>query len=177
MESYAILRNYPVPPRKVRRVANLIRGLPIGRALASLRFQPSPNAARLEKVLLSAVANWEAKHAEAKTTDLYVKEIRIDAGPIIKRFRPAPKGRATRIRKRSGHVFVKVAIPESQAVDSTKMSQTASQGEEMSKQEEPKQQQLNKETKGIKETKAPSAKKKGEAKAPTKAPKKEAKAA
>lgn len=109
MEAYAILRNYPVSPRKVRRVANLIRGLPIARALASLRFQPSPNAAQVEKVLLSAVANWEAKHTDAKTAELYVKEIRVDAGPVIKRYRPAPQGRAHRIRKRSGHVMLRVA--------------------------------------------------------------------
>ena len=114
MEARAILRNHPVSPRKVRRVANLIRGLSINRALTLLKFQKSPNAAQIEKVLLSAVANWQMKYADAKVpeSELYVSEVRVDGAPMIKRYRPVPHGRAHRIRKRANHLKLYVRAPQ-----------------------------------------------------------------
>ena len=106
MEAKAILRKAHVSPRKIRKVANLVRGLKISRALTSLRFERSPNARPVEQLLLSAVANWQAKHTDSKIpeTELYIKEICVDAAPIVKRYRPVPHGRAHRIRKRASHV-------------------------------------------------------------------------
>ena len=111
MEAYAILRKYPVAPRKMRRFSSLIEGLALNRALSVLKFQSSPYAEQIEKLLLSAVANWQAKYENVKIEDsnLYVKSLRVDAGPIIKRFRPAPHGRAMRIRKRSSQTLVLIA--------------------------------------------------------------------
>ena len=114
MEARAVFKNYPVSPRKVRRVANLIRGLPINRALTVLKFQQSPNAQQVEKVLLSAVANWQLKYAESRIseTDLYVREVRVDVAPMIKRYRPVPHGRAHRIRKRANHLTLYVSATQ-----------------------------------------------------------------
>lgn len=108
MEAQAYLRNVPVSARKMRMVADLVRGERVGHALALLRFQKSPNAQRLEKLLLSAVANWQAHHEKEKMeeADLCIKTIQVNSGRILKRFRPAPQGRAHRIRKRSHHVYV-----------------------------------------------------------------------
>lgn len=103
---FAKLNNCPTSPRKMRLVADLIRGEKVERALAILRFSPKEASRRLEKLLLSALANWEAKNEEAdmEDADLFVKEIRVDSGRMLKRLRPAPQGRAHRIRKRSNHV-------------------------------------------------------------------------
>ncbi len=102
----AKLNNCPTSPRKMRLVADLVRGKQIENALAILRFNPKEASRRLEKLLLSAIANWEAKNEEAsiEDADLYIKEIRVDGGTMLKRLRPAPQGRAHRIRKRSNHV-------------------------------------------------------------------------
>ncbi|MGD1945697.1 MAG: 50S ribosomal protein L22 [Croceivirga sp.] len=104
--AFAKLNNCPTSPRKMRLVADLIRGKQIEMALAILRFNPKEASRRLEKLLLSAIANWEAKNEEAsiEDADLYIKEIRVDGGTMLKRLRPAPQGRAHRIRKRSNHV-------------------------------------------------------------------------
>mgnify|MGYP006303051129 CR=1 FL=1 len=104
--AFAKLNNCPTSPRKMRLVADLIRGKQIEMALAILRFNKKEASRRLEKLLLSAIANWEAKNEEAniEDADLYVKEIRVDGGTMLKRLRPAPQGRAHRIRKRSNHV-------------------------------------------------------------------------
>ena len=112
MKAYAILRKYPVSPRKVRFVANLVRGAQIDHALSILKFQPSPNARHIEKLLLSAVANWQVKYPEAKVSEssLSVQEVRVDAAPMLKRYRPAPHGRAQRIRKRSSHISLCVGV-------------------------------------------------------------------
>ncbi len=106
MEAVAKLNNVPTSPRKMRLVAGMIRGEKVNRALNILKFEPKDGAARLEKLLLSAVANWQAKNEEARLeeAELYVKEIRVDGGKMLKRLRPAPQGRAHRIRKRSNHV-------------------------------------------------------------------------
>ncbi len=104
--AYAKLNNCPTSPRKMRLVADLVRGKQIENALAILRFNPKEASRRLEKLLLSAIANWEAKNEDAsiEDADLYIKEIRVDGGTMLKRLRPAPQGRAHRIRKRSNHV-------------------------------------------------------------------------
>jgi len=102
----AKLNNCPTSPRKMRLVADLIRGKQVEMALAILKFNPKEASRRLEKLLLSAIANWEAKNEDAnlEDADLMVKEIRVDGGTMLKRLRPAPQGRAHRIRKRSNHV-------------------------------------------------------------------------
>ncbi|MEL6305887.1 MAG: 50S ribosomal protein L22 [Bacteroidota bacterium] len=104
--AFAKLNNCPTSPRKMRLVADLIRGKKIEMALAILRFNQKEASRRLEKLLLSALANWEAKNEEAsiEDADLFIKEIRVDGGTMLKRLRPAPQGRAHRIRKRSNHV-------------------------------------------------------------------------
>ena len=102
----AKLNNCPTSPRKMRLVADLVRGKQIEMALATLRFNPKEASRKLEKLLLSAIANWEAKNegADIEAANLYIKEIRVDGGTMLKRLRPAPQGRAHRIRKRSNHV-------------------------------------------------------------------------
>jgi len=104
--AFAKLNNCPTSPRKMRLVADLIRGVKVEKALAILRFNPKEASRKLEKLLLSALANWQAKNEDAnlEDADLYVAEIRVDGGTMLKRLRPAPQGRAHRIRKRSNHV-------------------------------------------------------------------------
>lgn len=111
MEAVAKLKNVPTSPRKMRMVADLIRGERVNRALNILKFEPKEGAARLEKLLLSAISNWQAKNEDERLedADLFVKEIFVDGGRILKRLRPAPQGRAHRIRKRSNHVTLVVA--------------------------------------------------------------------
>ncbi|WP_405399120.1 50S ribosomal protein L22 [Maribacter sp. Asnod2-G09] len=106
MVAFAKLNNCPTSPRKMRLVADLIRGVKVEQALAILRFNPKEASRKLEKLLLSALANWQAKNEEASVedADLIVAEIRVDSGAMLKRLRPAPQGRAHRIRKRSNHV-------------------------------------------------------------------------
>lgn len=104
--AFAKLNNCPTSPRKMRIVADLVRGVKVESALAILRFNPKEASRKLEKLLLSAIANWQAKNEDAniEDADLIVKEIRVDSGAMLKRLRPAPQGRAHRIRKRSNHV-------------------------------------------------------------------------
>ena len=104
--AFAKLNNCPTSPRKMRLVADLVRGVKVEKALAILRFNPKEASRKLEKLLLSALANWQAKNEDASVedADLFVKEIRVDGGSMLKRLRPAPQGRAHRIRKRSNHV-------------------------------------------------------------------------
>ena len=102
----AVLRNVPTSPRKMRLVTNLIRGQEINKALDILKFSKQESSRRLEKLLLSAIANWQAKNEGVRLEDsnLYVKEVQVDGGRILRRIQPAPQGRAYRIRKRSNHV-------------------------------------------------------------------------
>jgi large subunit ribosomal protein L22 len=102
----ARLNDVPTSPRKMRLVANLIRGERVNKALNILKYEPKVGSPKLEKLLLSAISNWEIKNQDTKIedADLYVKEIFVDGGRILKRLRPAPQGRAHRIRKRSNHV-------------------------------------------------------------------------
>jgi large subunit ribosomal protein L22 len=110
MEAVARLNNVPTSPRKMRLVADMIRGESVNKALNILKFETKVGAARLEKLLLSAIANWQANNEDIKLeeADLFVKEVMVDGGRILKRLRPAPQGRAHRIRKRSNHVILVV---------------------------------------------------------------------
>ena len=110
MEAIARLNNVPTSPRKMRLVADLVRGKRVGQALSILKFTPNHGAIRLEKLLLSAIANWQAKNPDEKLedADLVIKTIQVDGGRMLKRLRPAPQGRAHRIRKRSNHVTLVV---------------------------------------------------------------------
>ena len=102
----AKLNGCPTSPRKMRLVADLIRGVEVEKALQILKFSSKEAAGNLEKLLLSAIANWQAKNegVRLEENELYVKTIMVDSGRILKRLRPAPQGRAHRIRKRSNHV-------------------------------------------------------------------------
>lgn len=104
--AFAKLNNCPTSPRKMRLVADIIRGEDVNKALYILRYSKKEAAVRLEKLLLSAIANWQNKNEDQDVEDahLYVKEIYVDSARQLKRLRPAPQGRAHRIRKRSNHV-------------------------------------------------------------------------
>ncbi|MBF8964768.1 50S ribosomal protein L22 [Pontibacter sp. FD36] len=106
MEAVARLKNVPTSPRKMRLVAGLVRGKSVNKALGLLKFEANSGAARIEKLLLSALSNWQQKNEDARIEDanLYIKEIFVDEGKMLKRLRPAPQGRGYRIRKRSNHV-------------------------------------------------------------------------
>jgi large subunit ribosomal protein L22 len=107
---FAVLRNCPTSPRKMRLVADLIRGMEVNKALDVLKFSSKEASGRVEKLLLSAIANWQAKNegVRLEESELYVSRIMVDSGRILKRLRPAPQGRAHRIRKRSNHVTIYV---------------------------------------------------------------------
>lgn len=104
--AFAKLNNCPTSPRKMRLVADIIRGKKVEDALNILKFSSKEAARRLDKLVLSAVANWQAKNEDSDVAEagLFIKEIRVDGGAMLKRLRPAPQGRAHRIRKRSNHV-------------------------------------------------------------------------
>jgi len=106
--AFAKLNNCPTSPRKMRLVADLVRGKMADRALNILRFSQKEASRRLEKLLLSAISNWEAKNEGLNVEDaeLYISRITVDSGSMLKRLRPAPQGRAHRIRKRSNHVTI-----------------------------------------------------------------------
>jgi large subunit ribosomal protein L22 len=107
-KAFASLKNVPTSPRKMRLVADMVRGMEVNRALDVLRFSPKEASTRVEKLLLSAIANWQAKNEGQRLEEsaLYVKEISVDSARILKRLRPAPQGRAHRIKKRSNHVTI-----------------------------------------------------------------------
>jgi large subunit ribosomal protein L22 len=104
----AKLNDCPTSPRKMRLVADMIRGKRVDMALAMLRLSTKEAAGRLEKLLLSALANWQSKNEGSRIEDqeLIVKAINVDAGRMLKRLRPAPQGRGYRVRKRSNHVTI-----------------------------------------------------------------------
>lgn len=108
--AFAKLNNCPTSPRKMRLVADLVRGVEVNKALQILKFNTKEASARLEKLLLSAVANWQIKNEDVRIEDsgLFIKEIQVDSARVLKRLRPAPQGRAHRIRKRSNHVTIVV---------------------------------------------------------------------
>lgn len=104
----AALRNNPTSPRKMRLVADMIRGMEVNNALDVLKFNPKEASRKLEKLLMSAIANWQAKNEGERIEEshLYVKDVYVDSGRILKRLRPAPQGRGHRINKRSNHVTI-----------------------------------------------------------------------
>lgn len=106
MEAVAKLRNYPTSPRKMRLLADVIRGMDVEKALAILEHHPQHSSTPLYKLLRSAVSNWEQKNDGKSAADsaLLVKTVFVDGGRVLKRMLPAPQGRAYRVRKRSNHV-------------------------------------------------------------------------
>jgi large subunit ribosomal protein L22 len=113
--SLAILRNVPTSPRKMRYVVDMVRGMEVFKALGVLKFSNKEAAARVEKLLLSAISNWEQKNErKAETGELYIKSISVDGGSMLKRLRPRAQGRGSRIRKRSNHVTLVVDIINSE---------------------------------------------------------------
>lgn len=110
MEAVAKLRNNPTSPRKMRLLADLIRGMEVEKALGVLKHHAKHSSIPLEKLLLSAINNWEQKNESNRVEDagLFVKRISVDGGATLKRMRPAPQGRGYRVRKRSNHVTIVV---------------------------------------------------------------------
>ena len=110
------LRNVPSSPRKMRYVADMVRGMEVFKALGVLKFSNKEAAAKVEKLLRSAIANWEQKNErKAENGELYVTTIFVDCAPMLKRLRPAPQGRGYRIRKRSNHVTLFIGTKETNA--------------------------------------------------------------
>jgi len=116
--AFAKLNDCPTSPRKMRLVADLIRGVEVDKALSILKFTNKDAAGRLEKLLLSAIANWQAKNEglRLEESNVIVKEISVDGGRQLKRLRPAPQGRGYRIRKRSNHVTLILGSREMAAI-------------------------------------------------------------
>ena len=105
---YAVLKNCPTSPRKMRLVADLVRGEEVNEALDILKFSQKEASGRLEKLILSAISNWQIKNEGVRIEDshLFVREVFVDSGRVLKRLQTAPQGRAYRVRKRSNHVTV-----------------------------------------------------------------------
>ena len=110
MEAVAKLRNCPMSARKMRMVADIVRGKNVDEALNILKFTKKEGSIWMEKLVFSAIANWEQKNdmADPDEAGLYLKTVLVDEGTMLKRFRPAPHGRAHRIRKRTNHVTIVV---------------------------------------------------------------------
>jgi large subunit ribosomal protein L22 len=107
----AVLHEVPTSPRKMRLVTDMVRGMAVNRALDVLKFSSKEASRRVEKLLLSAIANWQAKNegVRLEESNLYVQEVFVDSARMLKRLRPAPQGRGHRIRKRSNHVTLRLA--------------------------------------------------------------------
>ena len=107
---YAVLRNCPTSPRKMRLVTDMIKGVEVNKALDMLKFSSKEASRKVEKLLLSAIANWQAKNegARIEESNLIVVEAKVDVSRTLKRIQPAPQGRAHRIRKRSNHVTISI---------------------------------------------------------------------
>ena len=105
---YAVLRNCPTSPRKMRLVTDMIKGVEVNKALDMLKFSTKEASRKVEKLLLSAIANWQTKNegARIEESNLVVKEAKVDVSRTLKRIQPAPQGRAHRIKKRSNHVTI-----------------------------------------------------------------------
>lgn len=112
--AFASLRNCPTSPRKMRLVADQIRGIDVQKALFILENSPKDASLRLEKLVRSALANWQQKNEgeRVEEANLFVKEIQVDSARMLKRIQPAPQGRAHRVRKRSNHVTVVLGSKE-----------------------------------------------------------------
>jgi len=122
---YAVLRNCPTSPRKMRLVTDMIQGMEVNKALDMLRYSNKEASGKVEKLLMSAIANWQNKNEDARIEEshLVVKEARVDQSRTLKRIQPAPQGRAHRIRKRSNHVTIVIGslnvVEEPEAVQET----------------------------------------------------------
>jgi large subunit ribosomal protein L22 len=118
----AVLKNCPTSPRKMRLVTDLISGKDVNKALDILKFSPQEASRRLEKLLLSAIANWQAKNEGVRVEEskLFVKEIHVDGGRSLKRLQTAPQGRAYRLRKRSNHVTLVIDSMSTEVENSSK---------------------------------------------------------
>jgi large subunit ribosomal protein L22 len=115
---FARLNNCPTSPRKMRQVADLVRGMDVYKALNVLKFNTREASTRLEKLLKSAIANYEQKsNSRADEGTLYVKEIMVDSAQQVKRLRTAPQGRGYRIRKRSNHVTLVIDTKDTQNIE------------------------------------------------------------
>ncbi len=132
MEAVAKLQNVPTSPRKMRLVADMIRGKKVSSAINMLKFEPKIGARYMEKLLLSAVANWEVKHEDFANEigSLVVKTVFVDGGKMLKRIQPAPQGRAHRVRKRSNHITLVVGLPSEGASLSDMTESIANQAAE-----------------------------------------------
>ncbi len=121
----AKLRNCPTSPRKMRLVADLVRGMDVAKASAVLKFTKKHAARDLEKLLMSAISNFEQKSGERwEEAGLFIKEISVDSGRALKRIQPAPQGRAYRIRKRSNHINMVLASTNEQMTNQTENSES-----------------------------------------------------
>jgi large subunit ribosomal protein L22 len=116
--SFAVLRKCPSSPRKMRYVVDMIRGVEVNKALDILKYSNKEAAGNVEKLLLSAIANWQSKNQGVRVEDsnLFVKEVFVDGGTMVKRMKTAPQGRAYRVRKRSNHVTVIIDSANSSAI-------------------------------------------------------------
>jgi large subunit ribosomal protein L22 len=117
----AVLKNCPTSPRKMRLVTDLISGKEVNKALDILKFSSQDASRRLEKLLLSAIANWQAKNegVRLEESNLYIKTVHVDGGRVMKRLQTAPQGRAYRLRKRSNHVTLVLDSLIKEEVDNT----------------------------------------------------------
>ena len=122
MEAIAKLNNYPTSPRKMRLLADLIRGMKVEKALAVLEHNTKHPAVPLRKLLLSAINNWKQKNEGGEEDGLVVKTIMVDGARVIKRMRPAPQGRGYRVRKRSNHVTLVVDEASGKATKAVKVA-------------------------------------------------------
>jgi large subunit ribosomal protein L22 len=122
---FAVLKNVPTSPRKMRLIADLVRGMEVNKALDILKHTPKEAAGRVEKLVLSAIANWQNKNegVRLEESNLFIKEIFVDSARMLKRLRPAPQGRGHIIRKRSNHVTV-VLDSLNKDTDNTETQQT-----------------------------------------------------
>ncbi len=120
--AFASLNSVPTSPRKMRLVTDLIRGMEVNKALDILKFTEKEAAKRVEKLLLSAISNWQAKNEGMRIEDtkIFVKEVFVEQGKTLKRLRPAPQGRAHRIRKRSNHVTIILDSVNNNELETTK---------------------------------------------------------
>jgi len=133
MEAVAKLRNYPTSPRKMRLLADLIRGQKVEKALAELEHNAKHPAVPLRKLVLSAISNWKQKNEDGDESQLVVKTIFVDGARTLKRMRPAPQGRGYRVRKRSNHVTVIVDSKEEVTESSAKSRKAVKQGPKTNK--------------------------------------------
>ena len=121
-KAFASVNSVPTSPRKMRLVTDLIRGIEVNKALDILKFTDKEAAKRVEKLLLSAISNWQVKNEGVRIEDsnIYVKEVFVDQGKTLKRLRPAPQGRAHRIKKRSNHVTIILGSLNNNEVETNK---------------------------------------------------------